>query len=144
MLLGSLAETVWQIYNEGRPKATTRSFSQQDVQQYIKMAVAEVMRILYYNSKRNKDGNAFYFVSPLLAIQPFDLSDANLIGMRRADMKGIEMFRMPHDTHIVSMYPVGCNDKGDFKSIDLVDAGEENFYAGKQKLKYYKFGGEKG
>ena len=83
MLLSELSETVWQIYGEGRQKSTTRSFSQRDTQQYVKLAVAEVFRILYYNSKRNKDGNAFYFISPLLSIQPFKLSDANLIGMRR-------------------------------------------------------------
>lgn len=144
MLLSILGETVWQIYNEGRPKATVRSFAQQDVQQYIKLAVAEVMRILYYNSRRNKDGNAFYFISPLLAIQKFPLPEANLIGMRRADMIGIDMFRMPHDAHIVSMYPVGCNDGGDYKSISLVEAGEEYFYAGNPKFKSFKFGVVKG
>lgn len=144
MLLSILSETVWQIYGEGRQKATTRSFSQQDVQQYVKLAVAEVFRILYYNSKRNRDGNAFYFISPVLAIQSFQLSDPNLIGMRRADMIGFDMFRMPHDAHIVSMYPIGCNDGGDFKSISLVDAGEEYFYAGNPKFKSFKFGVVKG
>lgn len=144
MLLSVLSETVWQIYAEGRQKATTRSFSQKDVQQYIKLSVAEVFRILYYNSKRNKDGNAFYFISPLLSIQPFTLSDPNLIGMRRADMSAFDLFRMPHDAHIVSMYPVGCNDGGDYKSISLVEAGEEYFYAGKAKFKSFKFGVLKG
>lgn len=144
MLLSVLSETIWQIYQEGRAKSTTRSFDQQDVQQYTKLAVAEVMRILYYNSKRNKDGNAFYFISPLLSIQPFSLGEANLIGMRRADMTGVDMFRMPHDAHIVSMYPRGCGDGGDYKSIDLVEAGEEYFYAGNPKYKFFKFGVVKG
>jgi hypothetical protein len=144
MLLSTLAETVWQIYNEGRPKASVRNFSQKDVQQYIKLAVAEVFRILYYNSKRNRDGNAFYFISPLLSIQPFTLTDANQIGMRRADMAGYDMFRMPHDAHIVSMYPIGCGDGGDYKSISLVEAGEEYFYAGNPKFSFFKFGVVKG
>lgn len=144
MLLSELSEIVWQVYNEGRARATTRNFSQKDVQQFIKLAVAEVMRILYYNSKRNKDGNAFYFISPLLSIQPFPLTDANMIGMRRADMIDFDLFRMPHDAHIVSMYPVGCNDGGDFKSISLVEAGEEYFYAGNPKFKGFKFGVVKG
>lgn len=144
MLLSELSETVWQIYGEGRQKATTRSFSQKDVQQYIKLAVAEVFRILYYNSKRNKDGNAFYFISPLLSIQNFPLDVANLVGKRRVDMTGTDMFRMPHDAHIVSMYPVGCNDNGDYKSISLVEAGEEYFYAGNAKYSFYKFAVVKG
>lgn len=144
MLLSELGETIWQVYQEGRAKSTTRSFSQKDVQQYTKLAVAEVMRILYYNSKRNKDGNAFYFMSPLLSIQPFKLSDANLIGMRRADMTGFDMFRMPHDAHIVSMYPIGCNNGGDYKSISLVEAGEEYFYAGNAKFSSYQFAVVKG
>ena len=144
MLLSELSETIWQVYQEGRAKATVRSFAQRDVQQYTKLAVAEVFRILYYNSKRNRDGNAFYFISPLLSIQPFKLSDANLIGMRRADMTGFDMFRMPHDAHIVSMYPVGCNDGGDYKSISLVEAGEEYFYAGNGQYSFFKFGVVKG
>lgn len=144
MLLSVLSETVWQIYAEGRQKATTRNFSQKDVQQFIKLAVAEVFRILYYNSKRNKDGNAFYFISPLLSIQKFSLTEANLIGMRRADMSSFDLFRMPHDAHIVSAYPVGCNNGGDNKSISLVEAGEEYFYAGNAKFKSFKFGVVKG
>lgn len=144
MLLSELSETVWQIYAEGRQKATNRSFSQNDVQQYMKLAVAEVFRILYYNSKRNRDGDAFYFISPLLSIQPFELDKANLIGMRRADMKGYDMFRMPHDAHIVSMYPIGCGDGGDYKSISLVEAGEEYFYAGNAQYNFFKFGVVKG
>jgi hypothetical protein len=144
VLLSELSETVWQIYAEGRQKATTRSFSQKDVQQYTKLAVAEVFRILYYNSRRNKDGNAFYFISPLLSIQPFDLSDPNEIGMRRADMVGYDMFRMPHDAHIVSMYPIGCGNAGDYKSISLVEAGEEYFYAGNPKFSFFKFAVVKG
>jgi hypothetical protein len=144
MLLSELSETVWQIYGEGRQRATVRSFSQKDVQQYIKLAVAEVFRILYYNSKRNKDGNAFYFISPLLSIQPFELSEGNQIGMRRADMTGFDMFRMPHDAHIVSMYPIGCGDGGDYKSISLVEAGEEYFYAGNAKYSFFKFAVVKG
>lgn len=144
MLLSVLAETIWQVYQEGRAKSSTRSFSQKDVEQYVKLAVAEVFRILYYNSKRNKDGNAFYFISPLLSIQPFALSDPNLIGMRRADMTGFDLFRMPHDAHIPNAYPVGCNEAGDFKSISLVEAGEEYFYAGNPKFKSYKFGVVKG
>lgn len=144
MLLSTLSELNWQMYNSGRARSTTRDFYQKDVHQFLKIAVAEVMRIYYLASKRNKDGNAFYFVSPLLAILPFELGDANQIGMRRADMTGFDMFRMPHDAHIVSMYPIGCNDGGDYKSISLVESGEEYFYAGKAKFSGYKFAVVKG
>lgn len=144
MLLSELSELNWQLYSDGRAKSTTRSYSQQDVREFLKIAIAEVMRILYFASKRNKDGNAFYFVSPLLSIVPFKLGETNLIGMRRADMTGYDMFRMPHDAHIVSMYPTGCNNEGDYKSISLIEAGEEYFYAGSSKFKSFKFGVIKG
>lgn len=144
MLLSELSETTWQFYSDGRARATSRNFSQRDVQQFIKLSVAEVFRLLYFASKRNKDGNAFYFISPLLSIQKFALSDANMVGMRRADMIGFDLYRMPHDAHITNAYPVGCNDGGDYKSISLVEAGEEYFYAGNAKFKSYKFGVLKG
>jgi len=144
MLLSTLSEINWQFYASGRQRATTRDFSQKDVHEFLKLAVAEVFRIYYNASRRNKDGNAFYFISPLLSILPFKLGEANLIGMRRADMTGFDMFRMPHDAHIVSMYPIGCNDGGDYKSIDLVEAGEEYFYAGKAEYSFFKFAVVKG
>lgn len=144
MLLSELSETTWQFYSDGRARATSRNFSQQDVQQFLKLSVAEAFRLLYFASKRNKDGNAFYFISPLLSIQKFTLEDANMIGMRRADMIAFDLFRMPHDAHITNAYPVGCNDGGDYKSISLVEAGEEYFYAGNAKFKSYKFGVVKG
>lgn len=144
MLLSELSELNWMLYSDGRAKSTTRSYSQQDVKQFLKIAVAEVMRILYFASKRNKDGNGFYFVSPLLSIVSFNLKDPNLIGMRRADMSGFDMFRMPHDAHIVSIYPIGCNNGGDYKSISLVESGEEYFYAGNPKFKSYQFAVVKG
>lgn len=144
MLLSTLSEINWQFYADGRQRATSRTFSELDVTQFLKMSVAEVFRLLYFASKRNKDGNGFYFISPLLSIQPFPLSDANEIGMRRADMINFDLFRMPHDAHIPNAYPIGCNDRGDFKSISLVEAGEEYFYAGNPKFKSFKFGVVKG
>jgi hypothetical protein len=144
MLLSTLSELNWQMYNSGRAKATNRDFSQKDVHEFLKLSVAEVFRIYYNASRRNKDGNAFYFISPLLAILPFKLGDANLIGMRRADMTGFDMFRMPHDAHIASIYPIGCDDGGDYKSISLVESGEEYFYAGNPKFSFFKFAVVKG
>lgn len=144
MLFSSLSETTWQFYSDGRARATSRNFSQKDVGQMLKLSVAEVFRLLYFASKRNKDGNAFYFISPLLSIQKFPLSKPNLIGKRTADMSEFDLFRMPHDAHIVSIYPVGCNDKGDFKSISLVEAGEEYFYTDNPKFESFKFGVVKG
>lgn len=144
MLSSVLSDITWQFYYEGRARATSRNFSQQDVNQFLKLAVAEVLRLLYYSSKRNKDGNAFYFISPLLAIKNFKLEEADMIGKRRADMSAFDLYRVPHDAHIVSIYPIGCNDKGDYKSISLVEAGEEYFYAGNSKFKRFRFGVVKG
>jgi hypothetical protein len=145
MLLSTLSELNWQMYNSGRARATSRDFSQKDVHEFLKLAVAEVFRIYYNASKRNKDGNGFYFISPLLSIAPFKLGEANLIGMRRADMTGFDMFRMPHDAHITNAYPIGCNNGGDYKSIDILEnPGEEYFYAGNTKFSSFQFGVVKG
>jgi len=139
MLLSVLEDLNWQVYNDGRAKATNRSFDRRDIRQFLILAVNEVWRILYASSRRNKDGVPFYFVSPTLSIQPFTLGDSNLIGMRRADMSEMELFRMPHDMHFISIYPKGCNDGGDYKSISLVDPGEEYFYAGNPQFKSFRF-----
>lgn len=139
MLLNELEEINWQVYNDGRSRATTRSFDRRDIRQFLIMAVNEIWRVLYFSSKRNKDGVPFYFVSPTLSIQKFELSDSNIIGMRRADMIDFDLLRMPHDRHFVSIYPIGCNDGGDFKSIPLVDPSEEYFYAGNPKFRSFRF-----
>jgi hypothetical protein len=143
MFLSELSEITWQFYGEGRQKATTRSYGQQDVHEFLKMSVAEVLRLLYFSSKRNKDGDAFYFISPLLSIQNFPLSDADAMGMRRADMIKYDLMRAPHESHITNVYPKGCGDIG--QSIDILEnPGEEFFYAGKGKFKFFKFGVIKG
>lgn len=139
MLLSQLEEINWQVYNDGRAKATNRSFDRRDIREFLIMAINEIWRVLYFSSKRNKDGTPFYFVSPTLSIQTFKLSPPNLIGMRRADMSEFDLLRMPHDMHFVSLYPVGCNDGGDYKSISLVDPSEEYFYAGNPTFKSFRF-----
>jgi len=57
----------------------------------------------------------------------FQLSDAKSDRDEKGYMTGFDMFRMPHDAHIVSMYPIGCNNGGDYKSHLLGGAGEEYF-----------------
>src|SRR6202012_3324004 len=138
MLLSKLTSINFQVYNEGRAKATTRTFDEQDIREFLIMAVNEIWRILYYASKRNKDGEPFYFVSPTLSIQSFALGKANEIGMRRADMGKYDILQLPHDLHIVNIYPVGCGGT-ESKSIYLAEASEERFYIGKPKFKSFKF-----
>lgn len=139
MLLSQLEDVNWEVYNSGRARSTTRTFDRRDVRQFLILAVNEIWRVLYMNSKRIKDGVPFYFISPTLSIQRFELSKPDLIGMRTADMREVELLRMPHDVHFINIFPIGCNEKGDYRSISLVEPGEEYFYAGKAEFGSYKF-----
>jgi hypothetical protein len=63
--------------------------------------------------------------------------------MRQADMSDFDLVRMPDSSHIVNIYPTGCEGKGG-KSIPLVSKpGEEYFYLN-PKFNFYKFAVVKG
>lgn len=136
MLLSQLQEVNWQVYYDGRAKATNRGFDKEDIREFLLLAINEVWRVLYFASKRNKDGNTFYFVSPTLSIQEFPLGEVNPSGVRVADMSKFDMLRMPHDMHFVNIIPLGdCEGMG--KSIPVVEPSEENFY--KNKFPFFQF-----
>lgn len=142
MLLGDLSEINWNFYNDGRPKATNRTFDKADVRQYLRLAISDIFRFRYYENKKLNEGNDFYFIAPLLAIQNFVLGTPNEVGLRIADMSQFDLFRLPHDMHITNIYPVGCGG-AESASISLVEPGEEYFYT-KPAYKFFKFGVVKG
>jgi hypothetical protein len=127
MLLNVVSEVTWMFYAEGREKATNQSFSKQDVMQHCRMAFANYIRQLYYNSKQLNDGDEYYFTSPILSIQRFPLTEPNAVGKRHADMSNFDLYRLPKNAHFTNVYLVGCG-KNDGISISQVAPSEENFY----------------
>lgn len=146
MIIKQLAEVIFKFANEGRPKATARTVRQADIQQMIMTAFGDILRKRYYESKKlNEFGEPdFSAISPLLGTMEFKLSDSDTKGMRRADMSKFDLYRIPYDGHITSLFPIGgdCGDDTDIK-ISLVKAGEEKFYL-KPKFQFFKFAVVKG
>lgn len=140
MLLSILSNALYTIYNSGRPKSSTRNYDEQDVLIFAKISTGNVLRVRYYDSLKS-GGQDSYFISPLLSIQEFPLTDADIRGMRRADMSEFDLYRLPHNSNITNIYPKGCDTE--MKSISLVEAGEEYFYIG-PKFIGFKFGVVKG
>lgn len=130
MNIQQLKEVIWRFYSEGRTKATNQTLQESDIAQMIKLNYGSLMRQKYFESKRLDRFNEpdFSFSQPLLDIQRFNLSEANMAGMRRADMSAVDIMRLPYNTHITNVYPVGINCQGDIGDITQVKAGEENFY----------------
>jgi hypothetical protein len=89
------------------------------------------MRQKYIESKKlDGYGNPDYsFISPLLDIKRFTLSDPTITGMRRASMTKFDLFRLPENAHFTNVYPVGeaCG-SNDIGEVTQVSPGEENFY----------------
>ncbi|SRR5712692_5706333 len=131
MILKTLGEITWRFYNEGRSSATNQTLKELDILQYCRIAFANIVRQLYYANKKMNDGDEYYFSSPVLDIKTFDLSDPNGVGMRRADMSEFDLYRLPKNSHIPNVYPVGqaCGTE-DVGQITQVQPGEENFYLG--------------
>lgn len=141
MLQSVLSDLIYQIYNSGRPKSSNRNYDERDVLLFSKVSLGNVLRVRYYEGIKNGGGQDLYFLSPLLSIQEFPLNDADIMGVRRADMSAFDMYRAPHNSNIVNIYPKGCDTVS--KAISLVEPGEEYFYTD-GKFSAFKFGVVKG
>ena len=131
MKIKQVGEVIWQFYQDGRAKATAQTLSKADIQQAAILSYADLARQMWYKSKAQDENNQpdYSFISPILDIKRFELTDANYIGMRRADMGDFDLLRLPHGAHITNVYPVGSNCDGDIVGdITQVEPGEENFY----------------
>lgn len=130
MRLNQLSEVIWRFYQEGRASATQQTLREADMMQYARAAYGNIQRQLYFANKRLNEGDDSYFYSPALDIKEFDLSDPNGVGMRRADMREFDLYRLPRNKHITNIYLVGqgCGTE-DVGEVTLLDnPGEENFY----------------
>lgn len=131
MKIKQLAEVIWRYHYDGRPKATAQNINKADIMQMCLLSFADQMRTQYLKSKASDEYNEpdYSFVSPVLSIKRFKLSDANGVGMRRADMGEFDLLRLPKNAHFTNLYPVGSDCQGNLVGdITQVTPGEENFY----------------
>lgn len=129
MRLGKLSELIWQLYASGRQKSTEQTFAIEDVKEFAKTSFSRMMRQAYVSGLKLGMGEEYYFYSPILAIQRFTLGEVDIKGMRRADMTGLDLYRLPKNAHFTNVYPVGCGGTEGFE-LTQVSPGEENFYTG--------------
>ena len=150
MILSSLSEFVWRYYQDGNPKANKQKLTQADVAQMCRVAAANNFRQLYLFGQKLIPGKKlvalpeegdYYFTSPLLSVNRFELTDANEIGMRRANMKDFDLYRLPNNAHFENIYMVNFACAGlKTNKLTLLRNGEEAFYAGKPKYSFFIFG----
>ncbi len=150
MILKQLSEIVFKYYQGGKVSTDKQAenYSQQDILQLCKSAAANYFRQQYVSStivvqgKRISVANLdpdYYFSSPLLSIKRFVLPDSDVNGLRRADMNGFDLFRLPKNAHFTNMYLVNNKCDGqDIGSITQVQNGEEKFYL-KPKFRSFQF-----
>lgn len=144
MKLTELSELVWKLAQAGRPDVQKQGFHKPDVAQFLKAAVANSFREMYYASKKESRYNEpdYFFSSPLLDVKRFDLTEANMVGMRRADMSKWDLYRLPRNSHFTNVYPVagdaGCGNQ-EIGEITQVAPGEENFYATDPDFSNFQF-----
>lgn len=79
-------------------------------------------------------------ISTALDIKEFKLSDPNYSGMKRADMTGNSVLRLPNNAHFPTVYAIGgtCG-SSEVGNITQVKNGEENFYIGNPKFSDFQF-----
>jgi len=131
MILKSVIELCWRLYQNGRAYANNQYVLKEDMEQKAKLLFSDALRQRYYESKKLDEFGRpdFSFVSPLLEIKRFELKDVEDYNHRRCDMSGIQMYRMPGNSHITNVYPVGSCTNDELGEITQVNPGEENFYA---------------
>jgi hypothetical protein len=128
MKLNNVTEVVWRWYQDGNASTKKQTLRQPDIEQAVTMGYANVMRDIFYASKKGREsgGDEYYFYSGDLTIREFDLTEADIQGMRRALIPD-EVARLPRNADITNVYPIGtCN--GLNGEITQVQPGEENFY----------------
>lgn len=150
MNLKRLSEVIWNAYQEGNPRSDKQTFSQSDVEQMCKTAAANSFRQMYMFGQRVIPGKKiqalpdepeYYFLSPLLAVKRFKLSEPDELGKRTADMKEFDLYRLPKNMHFTNIYMVNGKCGGQKTNVlTLLRNGEEKFYAGKPKYKFFVFG----
>lgn len=144
MILKQLSEVVFKAYSSGRPSATSRTFSEKDMEQLCIMALGNVLRQRYFDNKKTGENGNLDLIGGSLDIKEYELTEPNVMGMRRAVIKD-EVVRMPRSVDVTNIYPVSEGDcAGNVTdTIPLVQPGEENFYT-TPEFEFFKFAVQKG
>lgn len=137
-----IAEVIENFYYVGRVK-NNKTLATQDFEQMVKFAFGNIMRNLWYASKKADEGDEYYFFTGSLLSKPFDLPKADGCGKRRIDMSKTPVVRLPQNRHIfkINLLDEGCGT--DCNEVTLVQPGEENFYTGPE-MRFFMFGVPKG
>ena len=142
MILKSIIELSWRMYQNGKAQANKQNLLKQDIQQKIKTLIADLLRQRWYESMQLDEFRQpdYSFSSPLLNIKRFDLGEPDWTGKRRADMSAWDLYRLPKNSHFTNVYPVadGCGNE-EVGEITQVSPGEENFYINDPDMSFLKF-----
>jgi len=143
MKLEQLSEVLWRAYQIGEADVKKQTFRKQDLLQMAKMALGNDLRNQYYLSKKADDYYRpdYSFLSPMLSVIRFPLSEPDTRNMRRADMSKYDLYRLPKNSHIPNVYPIGggCADADMNLELTQVEPGEENFYINNPDLSFFRF-----
>lgn len=141
MNLNVISEIIYNFFQAGKPESNKQTFAKADILQFTKLAVSNVIRKQYYDSKAKDDwGEPDYsLVSPMFSIQRLPLTDTDVNGKRSVDVSKFDVYRLPKNAHFVNVYPVNNNCNGEqLKALSQVSPGEEYFYL-KPKYKNFLF-----
>lgn len=140
MILKNIKELAWRWYQNGKAYASDQHLRQQDIEFKLKLLIADALRQRYYESKQLDGRPDPSPVSSMLTVMSFELGDPDGRGMRRLNMGGVNMYRLPSNSHIPNIWPSsgGCG-TDEVGQITQVDTGEENFYINSPDHKDFKF-----
>lgn len=142
MNLKQLSEVVYSFYNNGRASSASHKFAIQDIEQWVLFALGAQLRQKAYEGRDTDEGTDF--IGAMLDTKDYELSTADVKAMRRAVVGG-EVVRLPRNTDIINVYPVGGGCKEDLGAeITQVMPGEENYYIGNPDLTFFMFFVQKG
>lgn len=144
MKLDQLAEICWQLYDGGRPTATNQTLEQDDFQQLVFMESAYQLKMRFYQSRKDNDGEKTDFIAGMLSEREYYLTDANYQGRRRAFYTE-EVMRLPKNSDVTNVKLIADNCTGTVNGdLTQVQPGEENFYINDPDLKSFLFFVQKG
>ena len=130
MKLKDLSELAWKLYQNGRTSAVDQKATKPDIAEKCKLSFAALIRQMWYESIASDEYKRpdYSFTSPLLEVKRFDVKELTHGKFMRCDMSEYDMFRMPGNSHIPNVYPVGDCSKDNIGRITQVNPSEENFY----------------
>lgn len=125
--LRKVSEVLLNLYNNGRVKVTNITLGEQDMLEHVSFAYANVMRNFWLAMNKKNSGDEYYFYASLLAPKKFTVSKWDGNARRIVSMTGVPVIRMPENSHIFEVLPVGECGRTEV-GLSQVQPGEEKFY----------------